>query len=130
MIRHALAGAMAIVLVPIALAAQTTLTIEASSIDVHESPTLTARVIGQSQRGRVLEVAREDGDWVMVVWPEATAGVGYVRLRIGSLAATDRNGDDSVSSVRAEVEAVDRAILAIWAARSNSTNAPHDEPLR
>lgn len=130
MIRHALAGAMAIVLVPIALAAQTTLTIEASSIDVHESPTVTARVIGQLQRGRVLDVAHEDGDWVMVVWPEATAGVGYVRLRIGSLATTDRSGDYSVSSVRAEVEAVDRAILAIWAARSNSTNALHDEPLR
>lgn len=130
MIRHALAGAVAFVLVPIALAAQTTLTIEASSIDVHESPMLTARVIGQLQRGRVLEVAREDGDWVMVVWPEATAGVGYVRLRIGSLAASDRNGDYSASSVRAEVEAVDRAILAIWAARSNSTNALHDEPLR
>jgi hypothetical protein len=130
MIRHVLAGAMAIVLVPIALAAQTTLTIEASSIDVHESPTVTARVIGQLQRGRVLDVAHEDGDWVMVVWPEATAGVGYVRLRIGSLATTDRNGDISVSSVRAEVEAVDRAILAIWAARSNSTNALHDEPLR
>jgi hypothetical protein len=130
MIRHALAGAMAIVLVPIALAAQTTLTIETSSIDVHESPTVTARVIGQLQRGRVLDVAHEDGDWVMVVWPEATAGVGYVRLRIGSLATTDRNGDYSVSSVRAEVEAVDRAILAIWAARSNSTNALHDEPLR
>jgi hypothetical protein len=129
MIRHALAGAMAIVLVPIALAAQTTLTIEASSIDVHESPTVTARVIAQLQRGRVLEVAREDGDWVMVVWPEASGGVGYVRLRIGSLATTDRNGDYSVSSVRAEVEAVDRAILAIWAARSNS-NALHDEPLR
>ena len=130
MIRHVLAGAMAIVLVPIALAAQTTLTIEASSIDVHESPTVTARVIGQLQRGRVLDVAHEDGDWVMVVWPEATAGVGYVRLRIGSLATTDQNGDYSVSSVRAEVEAVDRAILAIWAARSNSTNALHDEPLR
>lgn len=130
MIRHALAGAVALVLVPIALAAQTTLTIEASSIDVHESPTVTARVIAQLQRGRVLEVAREDGDWVMVVWPEASAGVGYVRLTIGSLAATDRNGDDSVSSVRAEVEAVDRAILAIWAARSNSTNALHDEPVR
>jgi len=130
MIRHALAGALAIVLVPIALAAQTTLTIEASSIDVHESPTVTARVIGQLQRGRVLEVAREDGDWVMVVWPEATAGVGYVRLTIGTVATTDPNGDYSVSSVRAEVEAVDRAILAIWAARSDSTNALHDKPLR
>jgi hypothetical protein len=129
MIRHALAGAMAIVLVPIALAAQTTLTIEASSIDLHESPTVTARVIGQLQRGRVLDVAHEDGDWVMVVWPEATAGVGYVRLRIGSLATTDRNGEYSISDVRADVEAVERAILAILDARSHSTIASH-KPLR
>ncbi|MGH9255245.1 MAG: hypothetical protein ACRD3C_11835 [Vicinamibacterales bacterium] len=130
MIRHALAGFLAIVVIPAALAAQTTLTIEAASTDVHESPTVAARVIGQAQRGRVLEVAGEDGDWVTVVWPEATVGVGYVLLRIGSLARTDRNDESSVSDVRADVDAVERAILAIWAARSHSATALHDEPPR
>jgi hypothetical protein len=130
MVRHALASAVAIALIPAALAAQTTLTIEVASIDVHESPTDTSRVIGRVPRGRVLEVAREDGDWVVVTWPEATTGDGYVRLRIGSLARADRNDESSLSAVRADVEAVERAIVAIWAARSHSTAALHVEPSR
>ena len=129
MLRHALAGAMVIVLIPVVLAAQTTLTIEASSTDVHEFPAATARIIGQVHQGRVLEVVREEGDWVTVVWPQ-TAGIGYVRLRVGSLASTETNGESSVSHVRADVEAVERAIFAIWAARSHSTTALHDEPSR
>ena len=128
MVRHVLAGALTIVLMPVGLAAQTALTIEAAVIDVHESPTVAAPVIGQVQRGRVLEVAREDGDWAMVVWPGTESGVGYVRLTIGSLASTDRNGEFSVSDVRAEVEAVERAIVAIWDARSHATIALHEEP--
>jgi hypothetical protein len=127
MIRHAPVGALAIVLMPVVLAAQTTLTIEASSTDVHESPTATARVIGQVHQGRVLEVAREEGDWVTVVWPETTAGVGYVRLKVGSLASTETNDESAVSRARADVDAVERAIFAIWTARSHSTTALHEE---
>ena len=74
MIRHVLVGVLAIVLIPVGLRAQTTLTIEAPSIDVHESATVTAPIIGYVQRGRVLQVTREDGDWVMVAWPESAAG--------------------------------------------------------
>ena len=74
----------------------------------------------------------------LVVKDLAITGVSGAEYGIrGWLAATDLNGEYSVNSVRAEVEAVDRAILAIWAARStiwaarsNSTNALHDEPLR
>jgi hypothetical protein len=126
MIRHVLAGALAIVLIPSDLAAQTTLTIEAASIDVHESAMVTAPVIGHARRGRVLHVTREDGDWVTVVWPEASAGVGYVRLKIGSLASTNRDREFSVSDVRDDIEAVERAIWAIW----SSPAALHDEPSR
>jgi|RhiMethySRZTD1v2_1073278.scaffolds.fasta_scaffold502262_2 hypothetical protein len=114
MIRHVLGGVLAIVLVPSGVLAQTTLTIEAVSIDVHESAKLAAPVIGHVPRGRVLQVTREDGDWAMVVWPEAAAGVGYVRLKIGSLGSTETNAETSVSDVRADVEAVERAIWAIW----------------
>jgi len=130
MVRHALGSAVAIALIPAALAAQTTLTIEAASTEVHESPKGTARVIGYVPRGRVLDVARKDGDWVMVTWPEATTGVGYVRLRIGSLVRTDRNDESPVRDVRADVEAVERAIVAIWAARAHSTAALDVEPAR
>jgi hypothetical protein len=51
-----------------------------------------------------------------------------VRLTIGSLASTDRNSEFSVSDVRADVEAVERAISAIWDARSHATIALHEEP--
>lgn len=129
MFRHAMAAALTVGLMPASLAAQTTLTIEAASTAVHESATVTARVIGQAQRGRVLQVTREEGDWVMVVWPEATSGVAYVRLTIGSVARNDTN-DQSVSDVRADVEAVEDAIFAMWEARSHSPVAWHDEASR
>jgi hypothetical protein len=125
MIRHVLAGVLAIVLIPVGLRAQTTLTIEAPSIDVHESATVTAPIIGYVQRGRVLQVTREDGDWVMVVWPEAAAGVGYVRLKVGSLVSTEKDRESSVNDVRADVEGVERSIWAIW-----NSAAVHDEASR
>ena len=128
MIRHALAGVFVILLIPAALAAQTTLAIEAASTDVYESPTLAARVVGRAHRGHVLEVTGEDGDWVTVVWPEATASVGYVRLSIGSVDRTESRDEPSVSDVRADVDAVERAIWAMWAALCHSTTALHDEP--
>jgi hypothetical protein len=125
MIRHVRMGVLAIVLIPVGLRAQTTLTIEAPSIDVHESATVTAPIIGYVQRGRVLQVTREDGDWVMVAWPEGAAGVGYVRLKVGSLVNTEEDRQSSVSDVRADVEGVERAIWAIWNAA-----AAHDEASR
>ena len=130
MIRHAIAGVFAIVVVPGALAAQTTLTIEAASTDVHESPTVAARVVGQAHRGRVLEVTREDGDWLTVVWPEATTHVGYVRLKVGVLDRTDADDERTVSDVQADVNAVERAIWAIWDERFPPTTALHSEPSR
>ena len=130
MIRRTCAGLLTVALIPAALAAQTkTLTIETTSADVYDSRTAGARVIGLASRGRVLEVAREDGDWATVVWPEATAGVGYVRLRIGSVARADRR-QSSVRDVRADVEGVDRAVLRIWTARNGSTPVPVDQPGR
>jgi hypothetical protein len=125
MVRHVLAGVVAIVLIPVGLLAQTTLTIEAPSIDVRESATVTAPIIGHVHRGSVLHVTREDGDWVMVAWPESAAGVGYVRLKIGSLVSTEGDRESLVSDVRADVEGVERAIWAIW-----NSAAVHDEASR
>jgi hypothetical protein len=125
MVRHVLAGVLAIGLIPVGLRAQTTLTIEAPSIDVRESATVTAPIIGHVHRGSVLHVTREDGDWVMVAWPESAAGVGYVRLTIGSLASTEGDRESSVGDARADVEGVERAIWAIW-----NSAAVHDEASR
>ena len=128
MVRRTVAGFMTIALIPAALGAQTvTLTIETTSADVYESRTAAARVIGLAPRGHVLEVAREDGDWATVLWPEAKAGIGYVRLRIGSLAKADSQAQSSVSDAQADVDAVEQAILRIWENRSQSTT-PHDQP--
>lgn len=125
MVRHVLAGTLAVVLIPVGLLAQTTLTIEAPSIDVRESATVTAPIIGHVYRGSVLHVTREDGDWVMVAWPESAAGVGYVRLKIGSLVSTEGDRESLVSDARADVEGVERAIWAIW-----NSAAVHDEASR
>lgn len=125
MVRHVLAGTLAVVLIPVGLLAQTTLTIEAPSIDVRESATVTAPIIGHVHRGSVLHVTREDGDWVMVAWPESAAGVGYVRLKIGSLVSTEGDRESLVSDARADVEGVERAIWAIW-----NSAAVHDEASR
>jgi hypothetical protein len=129
MVRRTVAGFMTVVLIPAALAAQTTtLTIETMSADVYESRAAAARVIGLAPRGRVLQVAREDGDWATVLWPEAKAGIGYVRLRIGSLAKADSEEPSSVSDAQADVDAVEQAVVIIWEARSRSTTTPHDQP--
>jgi len=128
-IRRTLAGFMTVALIPAALAAQTTtLTIETTSADVYESRTAAARVIGLAPRGHVLDVARADGDWATVLWPEAKAGVGYVRLRIGSLARTDTKTQPSASAVRADVNAVEQTVLRLWEAHRRSSTMPHDQP--
>ena len=131
MIRHAIAVVVAIVsMPPMAASAQTRLTIETTSTEVHESPTIEARVIGHAHRGRVLDVTHEDNEWVTVVWPEAASHIGYVRLRVGSLDNAERNDELPQSDVRADVEAVERAVWAIWESRSHHTNAVRDESPR
>ena len=129
MFRHAFAGVLAIVLVPAALGAQTTLTIEASSMDVHESPKEDSRVVGQAPRGRVLEIMSNDGEWLRVVWPGPAACVGYVRVKGGALDRTDSD-DEQPRSVRTEVDAVERAIWAIFAARHEEATALRGGPTR
>jgi hypothetical protein len=51
--------------------------------------------------------------------------VGYVQLKIGSL-VTEDYGEPSASDIRADIEAVERAIWAIW----HSATASDDEPSR
>jgi hypothetical protein len=69
---------------PDALWAQTMRSVSASQVDVHKQPTTSSPVIGQAMRGRSLEVTREVGDWVQVVWPAAPDRIGYVRVRLAS----------------------------------------------
>jgi Bacterial SH3 domain len=129
MIRHVLAFAIAVCVAPVAAAQSTVLTITAARADVRKAPTVASPVVGQAPQGSVLEVTREVGDWVKVAWPDAPDGIGYVRLAGGALSrttnpATNRAGAASatpspleaaapdVTGVRADIEAVERRVLA------------------
>jgi hypothetical protein len=69
---------------PRSVCAQTMRTVSVVLVAVHKQPTTSSPVIGQAGRGRSLEVTREVGDWVQVVWPEAPDRIGYVRVRLNS----------------------------------------------
>src|SRR5688572_9734587 len=51
--------------------------VETMSATVHKSPSVGAAVIGKVARGRSLDVTRELGAWVKVMWPETPEGYGY-----------------------------------------------------
>ncbi|PYR28864.1 MAG: hypothetical protein DMF92_13175 [Acidobacteria bacterium] len=87
MIRHAAAIAFSLCLNASWLCAQSTVfTVNTASADVHKSPSTGGPVIGQAPRGTVLEVTRELGSWIKVVWPEGQDGVGYVHVSMGLVA--------------------------------------------
>jgi hypothetical protein len=87
MIRQAAAVVVVLLLSPSWVTAQgTELTINVASASVHKSPSTASPVIGHVGRGARLEVTRDVGDWVKVVWPAAADGVGYVRSNLGSMA--------------------------------------------
>ena len=90
MIRHAAALVVALCVSTTPLYAQTAkLTVNATSANVHKSPSVGSPVIGKAPRGTALAVTREVGDWVKVSWPAAQDGVGYVRVSAGSIARGD-----------------------------------------
>jgi uncharacterized protein YraI len=86
MIRDAAAVAIVLLLSQSWVTAQSPeLTVNVSSASVHKGPSTASPVIGQAARGARLEVTRNVGDWVKVVWPTAPDGVGYVRVSVGSV---------------------------------------------
>ena len=79
-----LASMFVLCVAPTSLWAQTIRTVSVVLVAVHKQPTTSSPVIGQAARGRSLEVIREVGDWVQVVWPGAPDRIGYVRVRLNS----------------------------------------------
>src|SRR5688572_11535429 len=85
LIRLILLAAMFVLCVaPTSVWAQTVRTVSVVLVAVHKQPTTSSPVIGQVARGRSLEVIREVGDWVQIVWQPAPDRIGYVRVRLGS----------------------------------------------
>jgi hypothetical protein len=71
-------------------------TVNDARASVHKGPSTVNPVIGTAPHGAVLEVTRELGSWVQVVWPPAEDGVGFVHVSMGSIrrgsAAAPSNG--------------------------------------
>lgn len=87
MVRHVAAVVMGVCLCPSWVSAQTVeFTVRVASAAVHKGPSTGSPVIGRAARGTVLEVTRDLGTWVRVVWPDAEDGVGYVHERMGAMA--------------------------------------------
>jgi hypothetical protein len=86
MVRHAAASILAFALSTTTLHAQgTVFTVTTPSANVHRSASTGSPVIGTAPRGTSLEVTRELGSWVQVVWPDAESGAGYLHVSWGRI---------------------------------------------
>jgi hypothetical protein len=91
MVRHVAAAAFAVAfcLSPAWLSAQTmAIKVSVASANVHKFPSVGSPVIGTAERGAILDVTRELGDWVRVSWPEGEDGVGYMHLSAGTMTSS------------------------------------------
>jgi opacity protein-like surface antigen len=91
MVRHVAAAAFAVALClsPSWLWAQTmAIKVSVASANVHKFPSVGSPVIGTVERGAILDVTRELGDWVRVNWPAAEDGVGYMHLSAGAMTSS------------------------------------------
>jgi hypothetical protein len=85
----AAAFALAICLSPSWVSGQTmAIKVSVASANVHKFPSVGSPVIGTVERGTILDVTRELGDWVRVSWPEAEDGAGYLHLSAGAMTSS------------------------------------------
>ena len=61
------------------------LTIKTASASVHKFASIGSPVIGKVQRGTVLEITRNLGSWVEVLWPAGEGGVAFLHVNAGSI---------------------------------------------
>jgi hypothetical protein len=85
----AAAFAVALCLSPSWVSAQTmAIKVSVASANVHKFPSVGSPVIGTVERGTILDVTRELGDWVRVSWPEGEDGAGYLHLSAGAMTSS------------------------------------------
>jgi hypothetical protein len=122
MMRQAAAAALALCLIPSWLSAQSkSLTVNAASVDVHKYPSIGSPVIGKAPRGARLEVTRELGSWVKILWPDAKDGAGYVHVRMGKLVPPV---EDRAGYVQQSVESIARRSTRDPNAGAGRTSTP------
>jgi hypothetical protein len=86
MIRQIALVTVVLCMCPAWLSAQTgEFTVKTASATIHKGPSTGSPIIGKAPRGTLLEVTRELGDWVKIVWPDSEDGSGYVHLAFGTV---------------------------------------------
>ena len=124
MIRHLAAITVVLCLSPSWLCAQSTVfKVNTASADVHKSPSTGGPVIGKATRDAVLEVTRELGSWVKVVWPDAQDGVGYVHVSMGVIARGSTPAPNRPGGFTSAGPAIGSASPPATAARPEHTEA-------
>ncbi len=62
--------------------------VDTASASVHKAPSIASPVIGHARQGVALEVTRDLGSWVKVPWPDASGGIGYIHVSMGTRIGT------------------------------------------
>jgi hypothetical protein len=62
------------------------LTVRTAPANIHKSPTVASAVVGQAARGTVIEIRRNLGSWVEVLWPAGENGLAFVHVNAGTIA--------------------------------------------
>ena len=87
MSRQVAAVALVLCLSPASLYAQSArFTVSVASAEVHKFPSIGSPVIAHASKGRVLDVRRELGSWVAIVWPGGDDDMAYLHVTTGSIA--------------------------------------------
>ena len=133
MIRRASAVAIALVVQTTPLFGQTSvpvaeLIVKTASADVHKFPTVASPVIATAPGGTVLPIRRNLGSWVEVAWPNTEAGVAFLHVNAGTIAAraaapAPNAAQDAVAQIRAVAAAATSSTSAEPGPRSDRSAA-------
>jgi uncharacterized protein YraI len=132
MIRQAVSVAVALLLYPALVCAQTTeFTINTALASVHKSPSTGSPVIGTAPRGTVLRVTRELGSWVKISWPgsDPQDDAGYVHLSMGMVGRGGRAEPSRTAvSTPTRPSPVNTSLTSIGERSESSGRAPAEQP--
>jgi len=125
MARHVAAVLVALCLGSVSVSAQTTVfKITATAAKVRKAPSTASPVIGLLPSGAVLEVTRDLGSWVKIVWPKGENGAGYVHVSTGTNATAATPPQRRTNGSAAPAPAASSSTAARSAAPVAGASAP------
>ena len=88
--------------------------VDTASASVHKAPSIASPVIGHARQGVALEVTRDLGSWVKVPWPDASGGIGYIHVSMGTRIGASLPRVAVASVVPAGEAAAASQSVALW----------------